>query len=235
MGDNGKRMRDPASQQALGTAEAQGVLTALDRYDSQQPQCRFGKQGICCRLCSMGPCRATTTAKGEKIGVCGATADTIVARNLLRMIAGGAAAHSDHGRDVAHTFLLMAEGKATDYTIKDERKLQQLAAEYEVETEGKSAMDIARGVAECALGEFGQQHGELRFLGRAPERRQEVWRKLGVTPRGIDREIVECMHRTHMGVDTDYRNVLRHGIRTALSDGWGGSMIGTDLQGVMLG
>ncbi len=186
-------------------------------------------------MCSMGPCRATTTAKGEKIGVCGATADTIVARNLLRMIAGGAAAHSDHGRDVAHTFLLMAEGKAKDYKIKDERKLRRLAAEYQVETEGKSAMEIARGVAEHALGEFGQQTGELRFLGRAPERRQEVWRKLGVTPRGIDREIVECMHRTHMGVDTDYRNILRHGIRTALGDGWGGSMIGTDLQDVMLG
>jgi carbon-monoxide dehydrogenase catalytic subunit len=235
MGDNGKRMRDAASQEALEAAEARGMLTALDRYDSQQPQCRFGKQGICCRLCSMGPCRAVTTAKGVKIGVCGATADTIVARNLLRMIAGGAAAHSDHGRDVAHTFLLMAKGEAKDYGIKDEVKLRLLAAEYEVETEGKSSQEIALAVGERALAEFGQQGGELKLMARAPEARQRVWRKLGVMPRGIDREIVECMHRTHIGVDTDYGNILRHGIRTALSDGWGGSMIATDLQDVMLG
>ncbi|UCC68824.1 MAG: anaerobic carbon-monoxide dehydrogenase catalytic subunit [Armatimonadota bacterium] len=235
MGDNEKRMRDEASQEALGAAEARGVVTALDRYESQQPQCRFGKQGICCRLCSMGPCRAITTAKGEKIGVCGATADTIVARNLLRMIAGGAAAHSDHGRDVAHTFLLMARGEAKDYGVKDEVKLRQMAAEYGVETEGRSSQEIALSLAETALAEFGQQEGELKLAARAPERRQEVWRKLKVMPRGIDREIVECMHRTHMGVDMDYRNILRHGVRTALSDGWGGSMIATDLQDVMLG
>ncbi len=235
MSENGKRVRDRASQAALESAASRGVLTALDRYDLQQPQCRFGREGVCCRLCSMGPCRAVTTAKGEKVGVCGATADTIVARNLLRMIAAGAAAHSDHGRQVAHTMLLMAEGKAKDYRIKDEGKLRRLAAEYEVRTDGRPPMELAREVAERALAEFGQQEGELRFLRRAPQRRQQTWRRLGVAPRGIDREIVECMHRTHMGVDTDYQNIVRHGLRTALADGWGGSMIGTDLQDVMLG
>jgi len=151
------------------------------------------------------------------------------------MIAGGAAAHSDHGRDVAHTFLLMARGEAKDYGIKDEVKLRQMAVEYGVETEGKSSQEIALSLAEAAMAEFGQQTGELKLAARAPEQRQQVWRKLGVMPRGIDREIVECMHRTHIGVDADYRNILRHGIRTALSDGWGGSMIATDLQDVMLG
>jgi len=233
--DNEKRMRDLASQEALEAASAAGVLTALDRYQRQQPTCKFGQQGICCRICSMGPCRVISTAKERRTGVCGATADTIVARNLLRMVAGGAAAHSDHGRDVAHTFLLMARGEAKDYGIKDERKLRQMAAEYGVETEGKSSQEIALGLAEAAMAEFGQQTGELKLAARAPEQRQQVWRKLGVMPRGVDREIVECMHRTHIGVDADYRNILRHGIRTALSDGWGGSMIATDLQDVMLG
>jgi carbon-monoxide dehydrogenase catalytic subunit len=228
-------MRDDASQHALDVATAQDILTALDRYEQQQPGCRFGREGICCRLCNMGPCRATTTAKGVKVGVCGANADTIVARNLLRMIAAGAAAHSDHGRDVAHAMLALAQGKAKDYQIKDELKLRALAAEYGVEASGKTAQQIAGAVAEHSLAEFGQQEGELRFLSRAPDRRQKLWRRLGVAPRGIDREIVECLHRTHMGVDTDYQNILRHGIRTALGDGWGGSMIGTDLQDVMLG
>ncbi len=235
MADNEKRMRDAASQQALAAAEARGVVTALDRFEQQQPSCRFGRQGICCRICNMGPCRLGTTAKGERIGVCGATADTVVARNLVRMIAAGTAAHSDHGRDVAHTLLLMGQGKAKDYSVKDELKLRRLAAEYGVATDGRSSQEIAADVAAAALAEFSQQEGELRFIKRAPEKRQQLWRRAGVVPRGVDREVVECMHRTTMGVDTDYKNIIRHGIRTALADGWGGSMIGTDLQDVMLG
>jgi len=235
MGDNEKRMRDAASQVALEAAEKAGALTALDRYEAQQPSCRFGRQGLCCRLCNMGPCRVGTTSKGERVGVCGATAETVAARNLLRMIAAGAAAHSDHGRDVAHTFVLMAQGKAKDYGIKDPIKLRQVAAEYGLETDGKSDEDIALAVGKKALAEFGQQEGELQLMLRAPEKRVQLWRKLGVMPRGVDREIVECMHRTHMGVDTDYRNILRHGLRTSLSDGWGGSLIATELQDIMLG
>jgi len=85
------------------------------------PGCKFGKEGICCRICSMGPCRITK--KAER-GVCGASADTIVARNFIRMIAGGAAAHSDHGRDITHALLLTSQGKAVAYAMKDEVKLK---------------------------------------------------------------------------------------------------------------
>jgi len=236
MSDNGKRMRDMASEKTAERASAVGMSTALDRYESQQPQCKFGGEGICCRICNMGPCRVITTADGHvQLGVCGANADTIAARNLVRMIAGGAAAHSDHGRDVAHTFLMMARGEARDYKIKDPVKLRRVASEYGVDANGKSPEQIAAAVAEKALSQFGQQEGELMLLGRAPQKRQQLWRRLGVSPRGIDREIVECMHRTHMGVDAEYRNLLLHGVRTALGDGWGGSMIATDLQDIMLG
>ena len=235
MGDNSTRMRDAASQQALKAAEAVGALTVLDRYEAQQPSCRFGKQGICCRLCNMGPCRAGTTSKGERVGVCGANADTIAARNLLRMIAAGSAAHSDHGRDVAHTFLLMAKGKAKDYRIKDEKKLRQVAAYYGIAIEGKTSQAIAVELGEKALAEFGQQEGELKMMLRAPKKRIELWRSLGLMPRGVDREIVESLHRTHMGTDTDFRNILRHGLTTGLADGWGGAMIATELQDIMLG
>src|SRR4030042_1324994 len=86
-----------------------------------------------------------------------------------------------------------------------------------------------------AAAECGRQEGELLFLRRAPLKRQEIWRKTGVTPRGIDREVVESMHRTHMGVDQDYENLLKQGARTALADGWVGSMIATDLQDIMFG
>ena len=230
-----ERSYDPASQEMLEKAEKDNIRTIWDRYDSMQPQCRFGELGICCTTCHMGPCRISPSGKGAQVGICGADRDTIAARNLLHHIAAGSSAHSDHGRDVAHTLLLTAEGKVKDYGIADEAKLKQVAEIYGISTEGKFKEAIAVEVAKLALAEFGQQEGELKFALRAPERRIALWRRLGILPRGIDREIVEAMHRVNMGVDTDYRNIILHGLRCALADGWGGSMIATDLQDILLG
>ena len=223
---------DRATQEMLEHAHDQRLETAWDRWEEQQPQCGFGQLGVCCRICNMGPCRIDPFGGEPRRGTCGADADTIVARNLVRMVAGGAAAHSDHGRDVAHTLLLAAEGKG-GYALKDPIKLRKIAAEFGIAPHGHSDAEIAKAVAEHALHMFGQQEGELTLLSRAPARRQELWRKFGISPRGIDREIVEIMHRSTMGVDTDYRNILMQGFRASLADGWGGSMIATDLQDVL--
>jgi carbon-monoxide dehydrogenase catalytic subunit len=150
-----------------------------------------------------------------------------VARNLLRSIAAGAAAHSDHGRDVAHAFQLIVEGKAPSYGIKDPEKLDRLMKEYRVDSPALLATAI--------MNEFGKQDGPIQFTRRVPPQRLELWKKLGIDPRGVDREIVECMHRTHIGVDNDYVNLILHGLRTSISDGWGGSMIATELQDVIFG
>ena len=231
------RSADPASQAMLAKTEVKNLDTAWDRWDRMQPQCGFGSLGICCRICNMGPCRIDPFSEDpeEQCGVCGATADTIAARNLVRMIASGAAAHSDHGRDVAHTLLMAAEDEAPDYEIKDEVKLHALAEEYGIATEGKGKKELAKAVAEKAFSEFGQQHGALKFTSRPPKALRDKWEKQGVIPRGIDREIVQVMHCTHIGVDNDYKSVLRHGIRACLGDGWGGSMIATDLSDVLFG
>ncbi len=225
-----ERSIDLATQKMLKRASEEEIMTVWDRFDLMGSGCKFGKEGICCRICSMGPCRIT---KKTERGVCGASADTIVARNLARMIVSGAAAHSDHGRDTTHALLLAAQGKAGAYKIKDEEKLRALATEYEIKIEGRKKEEIAEELAEKILGEFGQQQGELRMPLRAPKKRVELWRKLGIMPRGVDREIVEMMHRTHMGVGNDYKNILLHGLRVALSDGWGGSMIATELSDVL--
>jgi carbon-monoxide dehydrogenase catalytic subunit len=231
-----KRSIDPAAQAMLAHAEAQGFQTAWDRYEAQLPQCGFGELGLCCRHCNMGPCRISPfDEEGPKAGVCGATADILVARGLLRAIAAGAAAHSDHGRDIAHTLLLTAQGKGGGYQIKDEAKLKALAAEYGITVDGRSKEEIALDLARACLAEFGQQEGPIRFTRRAPAQRVAVWQSLGVDPRGIDREIVECMHRTHIGVDNDAVNLILHGLRTSISDGWGGSMIATELSDVLFG
>ncbi len=231
-----QRSYDPASQYMLRVAEKRGYETVWDRFQAQEPHCGYGELGVCCRHCTMGPCRIDPFGDtGPKKGVCGATADTIVARGLLRMIAAGAAAHSDHGRDIAHTLLLTAEGKASSYEIKDEVKLQALAVEYEIPTEGRTKEEIALDLARAVYAEFGNQEGPIRFTRRAPTARVELWEKLGVDPRGVDREIVESMHRTHIGVDNDPVNLILHGLRASISDGWGGSMIATELSDVLFG
>ncbi|MFH1038231.1 MAG: anaerobic carbon-monoxide dehydrogenase catalytic subunit [PVC group bacterium] len=220
-------------EEAFEKACRDDVETSWQRLEDQQPQCGFGTLGVCCRLCRMGPCRIDPFGDGPQKGVCGATADVIAARNLIRMIAAGAAAHSDHGRDIAHTLLLAARGDAAGYSVKDEKKLRAVAGDIGIETAGKETGRIAEEVAEKLLAEFGRQGGELLFTGRAPEKRQKIWREEGLTPRGIDREIVEIMHRTHIGVDNDAENLIRQGIRASLGDGWGGSMIATELSDVL--
>ncbi|MBL7156650.1 MAG: anaerobic carbon-monoxide dehydrogenase catalytic subunit [Candidatus Omnitrophica bacterium] len=230
-----KRSYDPASQKMIQKAEKENIEIVWDRYDAMQPQCGFGELGICCKICNMGPCRIDPFGDGPQTGICGASKDTIVARNLVRMIASGAAAHSDHGRDIAHALLLAADGEAHDYHLKGTEKLKRTAQVYGIDTKGKSTEKIGKELGEKCLAEFGQQHGELRLLSLAPKKRQEIWRKLGIAPRGIDREIVEIMHRTHIGVDNDYKNVINHGMRAALGDGWGGSMIATELSDILFG
>ncbi len=226
---------DRASQELLEIAEKEGVDTAWERYEAMVPQCGFGELGLCCRNCILGPCRIDPFEEGPQKGVCGATPEIIGARNLTRMIAAGASAHSDHGRDIAHTLLMTAQGNTKGYGVKDEEKLFSLAGELGIKTDGKDKKNIAIEVAEKVFSEFGQQHGELKFSHRAPEKRQALWRKLGIMPRGIDREIVEVMHRTNMGVDNDSENLITHGMKTALGDGWGGSMIATELSDVLFG
>jgi carbon-monoxide dehydrogenase catalytic subunit len=228
-----ERSTDKAAQEMIAHMAQAGQQNVWDRLEAQLPQCGFGKQGICCRICSMGPCRIS---KKAQTGVCGATADTIAARNLVRMIASGAAAHSDHGRDIAHTFKTAVENESCDYTIKDELKLREVAARYGIKIEGRQTKEIASDLADAALSEFGKQEGTLvSAAAYPPPARQKVWEQLGVTPRSIDREIVEIMHRTHIGVGSDYKNLVKQGIRASLADGWGGSLIATELSDILFG
>ncbi len=227
----------PGVAELIEKAEEEGIKTAWHRYLEQQPQCAFGLLGICCRNCNMGPCRIDPFGYGPTRGICGATADTIVARNLLRMIAAGAAAHSDHARDIVKVVKMVAEGKTKAYKITDVDKLVWLAGVLGVPTENRNINDIAKDVVEILEKEFGKQDEEPLALVKAlaPEKRLKVWAKAGVIPRNIDREICECMHRTHMGVDADPVSLLLHGIRTSLADGWSGSMMATLLSDILFG
>ncbi|WP_285907122.1 anaerobic carbon-monoxide dehydrogenase catalytic subunit [Pseudodesulfovibrio pelocollis] len=213
-------------------ARAEGIETVHERLAQQTPHCKFCELGTTCRNCTMGPCRISKKAPR---GVCGADADVVVARNFGRFVAGGAAGHSDHGRDLIEVLEAIVEGETKDYRITDEAKLTAIAAEIGVATEGRATMDVARDVMDAFYADFGSRRKSVNFLCRVPEKRKAIWAKLGMTPRGVDREIAEMMHRTHMGCDNDAPNTLIHAARTALADGWAGSMIGTELSDVIFG
>jgi carbon-monoxide dehydrogenase catalytic subunit len=238
---------DLGTQELLAHAQKLGIDTVFDRAVNMKP-CAIGIQGICCKNCSMGPCRLPLPKSGiegedNRKGLCGATANTIAARNFIRMIAGGASAHSDHGRGVAEVFLAAARKETNVYQIKDTEKLLAIAphlgvattVEVDGETKDRDIDEIAVEVGEVAIAEWGKPEGEILYMKRAPATLYEKWKKQGVLPRNIDREIVEIMHRTHMGVDQDYKNLMKQGTRAALADGWGGSMLATDLQDVLFG
>ncbi|MCL4393356.1 MAG: anaerobic carbon-monoxide dehydrogenase catalytic subunit [Chloroflexi bacterium] len=226
---------DPAAAEMIKRADELGYSTAFSRAAKMAP-CPIGSEGACCQMCDMGPCRLTPTkANPDPVGVCGATRATVAARNMARHIAAGAAAHSDHGRDRAFTLLAVAEDTAQGYELRDQAKLQTIAAYYGVKPDGKDARQLAAEIAKLSLEDYGRQKGELKYLARAPKKRIELWRKLGLMPRGVDREIVDILHRTHMGDDQDAEHILLGGLRTALSDGWGGSMMATDISDVLFG
>jgi carbon-monoxide dehydrogenase catalytic subunit len=233
---------DPATIEMIEKAAAEGVSTVFERAANMRP-CPIGEEGSCCAHCAMGPCRVPLPRNKEETpeehhkrkGLCGATAETIAARGFLRKIAAGTASHGDHGREVTKIFIEAAKGEIEGFEIKDEQKLLQLALELGVEIGDRTNEEIAIDVGELLQQDFGRQEGELTFIKRAPLKRQELWRKLDVVPRGIDREVAEAMHRTHMGCDQDYKSLLAHGARTSLADGWGGAMIATELQDILFG
>ncbi len=228
---------DKATLELIEKAKKEEISTAFFRAEEIKP-CPIGIEESCCKICAMGPCRLPRTKKDpqkERVGVCGATIETIVARNFARKVAAGTASHSDHAREVAETFLKTARGESQGFSIKDEVKLMEVALDFGVDIEKRDMKDIALELGNKAFEEFGRQCGELTYIRKAPLKRQEIWKKFGVVPRGIDREVVEIMHRTHMGVDQDYRHILLQTTRCALADGWGGSMISTDLQDIMFG
>lgn len=226
---------DPAVAEMLERADKLGYSTVFSRA-GKMAACPIGSEGACCSICNMGPCRLVPTKTNpDPVGVCGATRGTVAARNMARRVAAGTAAHSDHGRDLAFTLQAVGEGSAQGYELSDENKLRIVAGYLGIKADGKDKIQLVKEVADAALHEFSQQKGELKYVARAPKKRQEIWRQLGIVPRGIDREVVDLLHRTHMGDDQDPDHLLLGSLRTSLADGWGGSMLATDMSDILFG
>ncbi len=223
-----------ATAQMLEKGRRDGVETAFDRAANMKA-CPIGDKSACCKHCFMGPCRLNAADPYAKVGVCGADIDTIQGRNWGRFVASGCAAHTDHGMGMLDLFREVVNGKIKDYKIKDTVKLNQVAESIGIETEGKSVKDIANELYEELERTYTQVEGEIPFVSRVPEKTLETWRKLGIVPRGAMREIMEMMHRTHIGVDQQCDNLVKQASRTALADGWGGSMVATEISDIIYG
>lgn len=225
---------DKTTLEMLDKAKKDGVKTAWDRKAELKAACGFGAAGVCCRNCNLGPCRVSPVpGKGVERGICGADAGVIVSRNFARMVAGGAAAHSDHGRSIA--LELYHTSPDGDIKVKDEKKLMKVAERFNVPTEGRDIYDIAHDVAQAGLNDFGRQMGEVNFPPTLPKKRKEIWDNLGITPRGFDREVVSIMHSTHIGCMADAEPMIKMALRCGLADGWMGSYMATEFSDIMFG
>jgi carbon-monoxide dehydrogenase catalytic subunit len=223
-----------ATAQMLVKARKDGVETAFDRAASMKA-CPIGADSACCKHCAMGPCRLNAKDPYSKVGVCGATIDTIMARNFARMVAAGGAAHTDHGMGMLDLFREVLNGNIKDYSIKNPQKLIEVAQSIGIETEDRELKDIAMELYKELERTYTQVEGEIPFAQRVPAKTLETWRKQGIVPRGAMREIMELMHRSHMGVDQHYENITKQCSRTALADGWGGSMVATEISDILFG
>ncbi len=223
-----------STAQMLVKARRDGVELAFDRAANMKA-CPIGADSACCKHCAMGPCRLNARDPYGKTGVCGATIDTIMARNFGRMVAAGSAAHTDHGMVMLDIFREVINGNIQDYQIKDVHKLESVAASIGIEVEGRNTKEIAQDLYEELERTYTQVEGEIPFAKRVPEKTLETWRKHGIVPRGAMREIMELMHRTAIGVDQHYENITKQSSRTALADGWGGSMVASEISDILFG
>jgi len=236
MADYGKSGYKNAEQLIQwGKSYCDWVETCFDRAEKLKP-CPIGARGACCKHCHMGPCRFVQSSE-ERVekGVCGATIATVASRNFLRMAVAGAAAHADQARDMAFTLLGVANGEIRDFGISDVKKLLKIAEVLEIEFEGRATHDVARDVADSLINDFGRQKGVLSYIKRAPIKTQERWEEWGISPRGIDREITEAIFRTNVGIDHDPESLLLNALKVSLADGWGSSMMSTDIADILFG
>ncbi|MDQ7095402.1 anaerobic carbon-monoxide dehydrogenase catalytic subunit [Desulfosporosinus sp. PR] len=227
---------DTGVQELLVKAEEEGITTAFARAKEQEPHCKFGLTGVCCRRCLQGPCRITFNGnKGARRGVCGATADQIVARNLLSLIVEGTTPHVEHAREVLHTLLETAEGKAP-YEIKGQEKLLSLAKKLGLTVDGLELNQIAHEVALKALQDFRQQSGVSHWLRlRAQGKTVETWEKLNLLPANAHLEIANAINKAAMGCESDPVSLLLEIMKMGLVEGYDGLHLSTDLQDVLFG
>ncbi|MDC7278519.1 anaerobic carbon-monoxide dehydrogenase catalytic subunit [Butyrivibrio fibrisolvens] len=220
---------DPAVREMLLRMEQLGIDTTFDRFDAQKPQCNFGLCGTCCKVCNMGPCRITP--KSPK-GVCGADADLIVARNLLRSAAAGAAQHGMHAREVMLALKKAAEGEL-DIPILGEQKIRATAEAFGIRQKNRQLKNVAKDLADALLEDLSRTvPAEYKTISACalPER-QKTWEELDILPISAYHEVFEAYHKSGCATDGDWKSIMQQFLRCGLAftfSGVVGASIATD-------
>ena len=217
-----EQVPDPAVKDMLLYMEQIGYDTAFDRFDAQKPQCSFGLCGTCCRICNMGPCKITP--KSPK-GVCGADADLIVARNLLRGAAAGVAQHGMHAREV----LLMLKEAALgnlDIEIVGEYKIRAVAEQFGIRTKNRQLKNITVDLCDVLLEDLSRTEPDTyrTIEACAPKERIEAWKKLDILPISAYHEVFESYHKSGCATDGDWESVMKQFLRCGLAFTFSGVM-----------
>lgn len=206
---------DSAVREMMLNMEQVGIDTAFDRFDNQKPQCSFGLSGVCCKICNMGPCKITP--KSPK-GVCGADADLIVARNLLRSAAAGVAQHGMHAREVILSLKWAAQGKL-DIPIIGAYKVKAMAEAFGIPTKHRKLNNIAIDLADTLLADLSRTEPEeyKTIKACAPPERRETWKKLDILPISAYHEVFEAYHKTGCATDGDWKSIMQQFLRCGLA------------------
>jgi carbon-monoxide dehydrogenase catalytic subunit len=261
---------DPGTLEMLKHSEETGIDTVFHRalkYNEKTKKfvesnyCPFGTSGVCCRQCSLGPCRIRSEApamddKSHKPstnrGVCGATADTIVARNFLMMVSRGMAAHTAHAQHAAMTLLITADGNS-NYSIKDVKRLRDLAEKLEIKfkptglekikskfgikQKPPTIMQLAKRVAFAGLndlrGRDTQRHMKFAFY-YYPASEIEGLLEMGVLPSSSGEELLRVTHEISMGVMSDPSAFILEAVKMGIADSVA-QIIATEIQDVLMG
>ena len=203
--------------------------TSHHRVEGQSVKCGFGLQGVCCRLCSNGPCRITPN--GQR-GICGATADVIVARNFLRAVAAGSGCYIHVVETTAWNLKNTALAKGV---IKGEKALERLCRIFGIEAQDK--YDKALAVAQTVLDDiYKPEHEKMELVKKmAYEPRWANWDKLGILPGGANAEIVKGIVKCSTNLNSDPVDMLLTCLKLGISTGLYGLTLTNLLSDVMLG
>ena len=203
--------------------------TAHHRVETQETKCGFGLQGVCCRLCANGPCRITPDAPR---GICGANADTIVARNFLRAVAAGSGCYIHVVENTARQ--LKNTGLHKD-KIRSEKALNHLAELFGVT--GTDKYDLCVKVADAVLSDLYRPEYEpmelVEKLAYAP--RVKRWKELGILPGGAKGEVFNNIVKTSTNLSSDPVEMMVSCLRLGISTGLYGLQLTNLLNDVVLG
>jgi carbon-monoxide dehydrogenase catalytic subunit len=207
------------------------INTAFDRFAEQKVKCGFGKLGVCCRLCSNGPCRITPDSPK---GVCGATADSIVARNFLRMVAAGSACYLHVCEATAKRLKSIGEG-VSPLPLRSKQSLDELAAKFGIEA--ATTEEKARLVADKVLADLYKPRDEKMELVEfmAPKERIDTWKKLGILPGGAKSEVFDALVKTSTNLNTDPVDQMLHVLNLGISTGLYGLAMTNLMNDVIMG